>query len=79
MHPTAGLTTGDAEEAAMKRTLAGRAADTYVLASSEKIGSASQFEVLPLSAVAGIVTDTPLDHPTVEKLSAAGAAIMAAP
>ena len=40
VHPEAGLTTGDADEAAMKRTLAGRAADTYVLASSEKIGTA---------------------------------------
>src|SRR5262249_21335277 len=37
VHPDEGLTTGDAEEAAMKRALAARAADTYVLASAEKI------------------------------------------
>ena len=59
MHPDAGLTTGDADEAAMKRTLAGRAADTYVLASAEKIGAASPYRVLPLAEVAGIVTDAP--------------------
>jgi DeoR/GlpR family transcriptional regulator of sugar metabolism len=57
VHPEAGLTTGDADEAAMKRALASRAADTYVLASAEKIGAASPFSVLPLDEVTGIVTD----------------------
>jgi DeoR/GlpR family transcriptional regulator of sugar metabolism len=57
VHPDAGLTTGDAEEAAMKRTLARRAAVTYVLASAEKIGAASRFTVLPLTDVAGVITD----------------------
>ncbi|WP_329047328.1 DeoR/GlpR family DNA-binding transcription regulator [Amycolatopsis sp. NBC_01488] len=57
VHPDAGLTTGDAEEAAMKRTLARRAADTYVLASAEKLGAASRFTVLPLADVAGVITD----------------------
>src|SRR5215475_7471581 len=57
VHAVAGLTTGDADEAAMKRTLASRAADTYVLASVEKIGAASRYHVIPLAAVAGIITD----------------------
>jgi DeoR/GlpR family transcriptional regulator of sugar metabolism len=57
VHPVAGLTTGDADEAAMKRTLASRAADTYVLASAEKIGAASRYQVIPLAAVAGVITD----------------------
>ncbi|MFJ7214240.1 DeoR/GlpR family DNA-binding transcription regulator [Amycolatopsis sp. NPDC098790] len=57
VHPEAGLTTGDAEEAAMKRALARRAADTFVLASAEKIGAASRFTVLPLADVAGVITD----------------------
>jgi DeoR/GlpR family transcriptional regulator of sugar metabolism len=57
VHATAGLTTGDADEAAMKRALARRAADTYVLASAEKIGTASPFTVLGLAEVAGLVTD----------------------
>ncbi|WP_246036696.1 DeoR/GlpR family DNA-binding transcription regulator [Cellulomonas telluris] len=72
VHPVAGLTTGDADEAAMKRTLARRAADTYVLASAEKIGAASPFTVLPLSDVAGVVTDVPAEHPTLVDLAAAG-------
>ncbi|UOX91569.1 DeoR/GlpR family DNA-binding transcription regulator [Amycolatopsis sp. FBCC-B4732] len=58
VHPEAGLTTGDADEAAMKRTLARRAADTYVLANAEKIGAASRFPVLPFADVAGVITDS---------------------
>ena len=61
VHPLHGLTTGDADEAAMKRTLARRAADTYVLASAEKLGAASRFDVLPLAEITGIVTD---GHPS---------------
>ncbi len=68
VHHTAGLTTGDPDEAAMKRTLAGRAADTYVLASTEKIGAASPFSVLPLTDVSGIISDAPADHPVLEQL-----------
>ncbi len=63
VHHEAGLTTGDADEAAMKRALARRAADTYVLASAEKVGAASCFPVLPLSAVSGVVTDAGARRP----------------
>lgn len=68
VHPEAGLTTGDADEAAMKRALAHQAADTYVMASSEKIGTASRFTVLPLTEIAGVITDAPEDDPTVRAL-----------
>jgi DeoR/GlpR family transcriptional regulator of sugar metabolism len=78
VHPREGLTTGDAEEAAMKRTLAGRAADTYVLASAEKIGTASAYRVLGLSDVAGVVTDTPSDHPVIREITDAGVRVIAA-
>jgi DeoR/GlpR family transcriptional regulator of sugar metabolism len=69
VHPEAGLTTDDADEAAMKRALARQAADTYVLASSEKIGAASRFTVLPLADVAGIITDAGNENATVRALS----------
>ncbi len=66
VHPEHGLTTGDADEAAMKRALAARAADTYVLASTEKLGAVSAYRVLDLDSVSGIVTDAaggePLDE-----------------
>jgi DeoR/GlpR family transcriptional regulator of sugar metabolism len=68
VHHEAGLTTGDADEAAMKRTLAARAADVFVLASTEKIGAASPFLVLPASEASGIITDAPADHPVLTEL-----------
>ncbi|GIF00956.1 DeoR/GlpR family DNA-binding transcription regulator [Paractinoplanes rishiriensis] len=73
VHHRAGLTTGDPDEAAMKRALAGRAAETYVLASSEKIGAASPFEVLPFAAVTGVITDLAGEHPELVRLREAGA------
>jgi DeoR/GlpR family transcriptional regulator of sugar metabolism len=69
VHPDAGLTTGDPDEAAMKRTLARRAADTYVLASTEKIGAVSDFAVLPLGDLAGIVTDADPASPQLRRLA----------
>jgi DeoR/GlpR family transcriptional regulator of sugar metabolism len=72
VHHEAGLTTGDADEAAMKRALARRAADTFVLASAEKIGAASRFAVLPLADVTGLVTDADPDTPAMRDLLAAG-------
>lgn len=78
VHHETGLTTGDADEAAMKRTLARRAADTYVLASAEKIGAASPFTVLPLSAVSGIITDAAPHDPTIERLRAVNVTVVSA-
>ena len=78
VHHEAGLTTGDPDEAAMKRTLAGRAADTWVLASREKIGAASPFTVLALEAVSGVITDAPEDSPVLAHLRRAGVGVLQA-
>ncbi|WP_077035583.1 DeoR/GlpR family DNA-binding transcription regulator [Pelomonas sp. KK5] len=61
VHPEAGLTTGDAEEAAVKRALHERAAETVVLASREKLLAASPFLVVPLAAASRVIVpaDTP--------------------
>lgn len=76
VHSSEGLTTGDADEAAMKRALAGRAADTYVLASDEKIGVASRYRVLPLEEIAGIVTDRRQQDQTLSELRKNGISII---
>ncbi|WP_162600345.1 DeoR/GlpR family DNA-binding transcription regulator [Streptomyces sp. CS147] len=78
VHPEAGLTTGDAEEAAMKRALSARAADTYILASSEKIGTASQFRVLPWEKVSGLITDTDTHDMVIGQLKALGVDVLEA-
>ncbi|MBP0451053.1 MULTISPECIES: DeoR/GlpR family DNA-binding transcription regulator [unclassified Kitasatospora] len=78
VHPEAGLTTADAEEAAMKRALSARAADTYILASSEKIGTASRFRVLPWEKVSGLITDADPQDAVVRQIGAHGVEILAA-
>jgi len=57
VHPKTGLTTGDYEEAAVKRALSQAAAETVVLASSEKLNTASPYVVVSLSAISGIITE----------------------
>ncbi|EFK99684.1 MULTISPECIES: DeoR/GlpR family DNA-binding transcription regulator [unclassified Streptomyces] len=78
VHPEVGLTTGDADEAAMKRALASRAAETYILASSEKIGTASRFRVLPWQKITGLVTDAAPDDPVLAQLVCLGVEILRA-
>src|SRR3954451_7738704 len=78
VHPDAGLTTGDADEAAMKRALAGRAAETYVLASAEKIGTASPYRGLPLGGGTRIITDAPAGHPALARIAEAGVEVLRA-
>jgi DeoR/GlpR family transcriptional regulator of sugar metabolism len=78
IHPKEGLTTGDPDEAAMKRILVSRAADTYVLGSIEKLGTVSSYTVVGLPEVAGIITDAPADHPTLQQLRMQGVDIIQA-
>ncbi|MCC2961052.1 DeoR/GlpR family DNA-binding transcription regulator [Massilia sp. IC2-278] len=56
VHPDAGLTTGDFEEAGVKRALSAAAAETIVLASPEKLATASPYQVIELDALSGLVT-----------------------
>ncbi len=56
VHPEAGLSTGDFEEAGVKRALSAAAAETIVLASPEKLATASPYQVIPLDELSGLVT-----------------------
>jgi DeoR/GlpR family transcriptional regulator of sugar metabolism len=60
IHPEAGLSTGDYEEAYMKQAISKRSADTYVLASREKLGAASQYIVVGLSEATGLIVESDL-------------------
>lgn len=55
VHPELGLSTGDYEEACIKRALCKAAADTIVLASSEKLATASAYRIVGLGEISGIV------------------------
>lgn len=72
VHPDAGLSTGDAEEAAVKRALHARAAETVVLASSEKLLAASPFVIVPLGAVGTVVVPAGTPARSVKSLRAGG-------
>jgi len=55
VHPSAGLSTGDFEEAGVKRALCHAAAETIVLASSEKLATASPYKIVELAEISAIV------------------------
>jgi DeoR/GlpR family transcriptional regulator of sugar metabolism len=63
IHPEAGLSTGDLEEAYVKRALSASAADVVVLASREKLHAASPYVIGPVSGVSELITerDVPAD------------------
>ena len=72
IHPQVGLTTGDLEEAYVKRALCERAAETVVLASSEKLGGASAYVIAPVSKVSGMIVEKEIDEATVKPYLALG-------
>jgi len=78
VHPRAGLTTGDYEEAAVKRALSNAAAETFVLASSEKLGAASPYAVVPLQEIAGIITEKTADEAQTSPFEAMGIKVIRA-
>ena len=55
IHPVVGLSTGDLEEAHVKRALSASAAETILLASAEKLNAASPFVIAPVTEASEIV------------------------
>ncbi|PFH26875.1 DeoR/GlpR family DNA-binding transcription regulator [Burkholderia sp. JKS000303] len=78
VHPVAGLSTGDFEEAAIKRALAERAAETVVLASQSKLRAASQFVIGELALAQTIVVERETDAALTEPIEAAGVTVVRA-
>lgn len=77
IHPEAGLMTGDFEEACIKRAFSGRAAETVVLASPEKINTASSFVIGDVSLANTIVIDGNTDEDWIRAISEKGVSIIA--
>jgi DeoR/GlpR family transcriptional regulator of sugar metabolism len=72
VHPEAGLTTGDLEEAYMKRALSRHAAETIVLASAEKLGVASPYMIAAVTEASGLVTERGVPEGTTAPYEALG-------
>jgi len=78
IHPDAGLTTGDFEEACIKRAFSGRAAETVVLASPEKINTASSFVIGDVSSVNSIIVEDGTDKEWIRAVSEKGVSVVLA-
>ena len=78
VHPDAGLSTGDAEEAAVKRALHERCAETVVLASAEKLMAASPFLVTSLANISLLVVSPGTPKHVVRALRDGGATVQSA-
>jgi len=78
VHPDAGLSTGDAEEAAVKHALHERAAETIVLASSEKLLAASAFVVTQLQDISLLLVPATTPERTLRTLRGGGVKVQKA-
>jgi DeoR/GlpR family transcriptional regulator of sugar metabolism len=78
VHPSAGLSTGDLEEACMKRALAAHAAETVVLASADKINAASRYRIGELALADAIIVEKGTAAALTDPLEAAGVTIVRA-
>lgn len=66
--PSRGLTTGNSDDAVLKRAIAARCSETYVLGSEEKIGAVSRYPVIDFGRVSGIVVDPRDRNPLIDQL-----------
>ncbi|VYU80538.1 DeoR/GlpR transcriptional regulator [Metakosakonia massiliensis] len=76
LHAEAGLTTGDYEEACVKRAFSQRAAETIVLASNEKINAASPYAIGALADVNTVVLERESDARLIAGLQTAGVTVV---
>lgn len=78
VHAGAGLSTGDYEEAAIKRALHHCAADTVVMASSEKIGAASPYVICGSAEIAMLLVPAGVAAEALKDLADLGVKVIAA-
>jgi DeoR/GlpR family transcriptional regulator of sugar metabolism len=78
VHPGAGLSTGDFEEAHVKRALAARAAETVVLASAAKLNAASAYRIGGIELAQTIIVERDTDAKLTDPLEAAGIGVLRA-
>ena len=71
-----GLSTGDAEEAQVKALLMASAAETVLMASSDKLGKVSPYRIAPLSALSTLIVTPQADPAELQALHAPGLEIL---
>ncbi|MDR7223281.1 DeoR/GlpR family DNA-binding transcription regulator [Aminobacter aminovorans] len=78
VHPTEGLTTGDMEEAAIKRQLMACSAETAVLATNDKLGAVSPFQIGGLGDIATLIVESNAADERIVALAGSGVSILRA-
>lgn len=76
VHSRHGFTTGDFEEAAVKRQIAAQSARTYVALTAEKLERASPVTIMPLEAATGIIVSGRAVAEQLEALGSAGVHVL---
>jgi len=78
LHPEAGITTGDYDEACMKRAISARSARTIVLASREKLGTAAPYRIAPLESIDAVIVNEGVDDALASRFREAGIEVIPA-
>ncbi|MCY1246820.1 hypothetical protein D9M72_600930 [compost metagenome] len=78
IHPVHGFSTGDYEEAAVKRAVLGQAAETFVVATAEKFGAASPHHVASAEDIAGLILPEDMSGDALEPYRDRGVALLPA-
>ncbi len=76
LHPETGATTGDPEEAAIKRLISRQSAETVVLATRDKLGAASPYAITPLAEIGALVVEAGLPEALLAPFRDAGLRIV---
>jgi DeoR/GlpR family transcriptional regulator of sugar metabolism len=75
LHVEAGLSTGDHEEAYVKRALSRRAAETIALATADKLGVASPYVIAPITELSGLITERDVPDSVTAPFAALGVTV----
>ncbi|WP_105432717.1 DeoR/GlpR family DNA-binding transcription regulator [Neorhizobium sp. T6_25] len=78
VHPARGLSTGDFEEAAIKRHIAACSTETITLVTVEKLDAASPHVIMPVSALSGMIVQEDIDEERLASYRALGIALLEA-
>lgn len=77
-HPVRGLSTGDFEEAAIKRHIAACSTETITLVTAEKLDAASPHVIMPVSALSSMIVQSGIDEERLVPYRTLGIALLAA-
>lgn len=78
VHPEQGITTGDSEEAEVKRAIISLSGASYILASSEKVGAVSPFEIAEFKDIDAVIATPSADKNVVQGIKDRGCAVILA-